>query len=694
MKLLIENWRRFLTEGGNVFKGEAVGPIPLASIQPTLEQYYEELSSLFPQHTSKFADFTPLGSVGKKAKSGDIDLAVDVEEMFPQGKVTDEDLQSWNLDPAAWRATYEKMVKRARTAKPAEVELRAFLYEIAKYIGENSQIIKTDLNKVRPGQMFSLFPQISETGEQQDIGVQIDWMMGNRNWLKFSYFSPDPTESQPLLKGLHRTQLLLAMFLAKNHSFKHVEGVFDRETGKKVAHSPSEAMELLGKLYSSNVSPEIFNTFESALGWLMDNASEEDRNRALDAYLTILDRTKGNKESLPSGEENRCGYIPQELEDYWLQNWKRLGLNGNILCKTANDRLRAAVEGGMLEEAATPRIANLGNTDIIALIDLILGKESVLDVSEKLAGQNLSVIIDRGDVYTKYKQQRDFMPAREPFKTIFAAHEGDGEYTFEMISPDNRPDYVNYLTDNTIFVDFSGRLTPENAKSLSNEQYTFMTKDQIRRNQFDLTDEQRQELSSLRSKAEGKLRKRDKQEIAERIKAIILSPNVQSVLGGGIEGLYVTGGEKDFKIPNPTYQNIQKLQTGLYAILSGKSGISKKTIQDRLIAGEDSDRFVQDVRRFLSFAQNDIPVGYRMFISPEEAMNLLSKMDTPEGRKQVYMFLNKRIKQKKDWYSPEQLEEGKKWSRKYKTSINCSSPKGFSQKQYCKRQKRGGSYKS
>ena len=387
-------WRKFLTEGGNVFKGERVDSIPLAFIQPTLEQYYEELSRLFPQHASKFADFAPLGSVGKKAKSGDIDLAVDVEELFPQGKVTDEDLQSWNLDPAAWRATYEKMVKRARTAKPAEVELRAFLYEIAKYIGENSQIIKTDLKKVRPGQMFSLFPQISDSGEQQDVGVQIDWMMGNRNWLKFSYFSPDPTESQPLLKGLHRTQLLLAIFLAKNHSFKHVGGVFDRETGKKVAHSPAEAMRLLGKLYGSNVSPETFNTFEGALGWLMDNASEQDRNRALDAYLTILDRTKGNKETLPSGEQNRCGYIPEELEDYWLQNWERLGLKGNILCKTANDRLRAAVEDGMLEEAATPRIANLGNADIIALIDLILGEESVLDASEKLAGQNLSVKVE------------------------------------------------------------------------------------------------------------------------------------------------------------------------------------------------------------------------------------------------------------------------------------------------------------
>lgn len=33
-----------------------------------------------------------------------------------------------------------------------------------------------------------------------------------------------------------------------------------------------------------------------------------------------------------------------------------------------------------------------------------------------------------------------------------------------------------------------------------------------------------------------------------------------------------------------------------------------------------------------------------------------------------------------------------RWSIKYKKSINCSNPKGFSQKNYCKRKKRGGRY--
>ena len=36
-----------------------------------------------------------------------------------------------------------------------------------------------------------------------------------------------------------------------------------------------------------------------------------------------------------------------------------------------------------------------------------------------------------------------------------------------------------------------------------------------------------------------------------------------------------------------------------------------------------------------------------------------------------------------------------RWSVKYKKKINCSNPNlGFSQKQYCKRKRKGGSYKS
>jgi len=44
-------------------------------------------------------------------------------------------------------------------------------------------------------------------------------------------------------------------------------------------------------------------------------------------------------------------------------------------------------------------------------------------------------------------------------------------------------------------------------------------------------------------------------------------------------------------------------------------------------------------------------------------------------------------------YSKPRKKSSKRWSSKYKKSINCNNPKGFSQKQYCKRKKSGGKYK-
>jgi hypothetical protein len=45
-------------------------------------------------------------------------------------------------------------------------------------------------------------------------------------------------------------------------------------------------------------------------------------------------------------------------------------------------------------------------------------------------------------------------------------------------------------------------------------------------------------------------------------------------------------------------------------------------------------------------------------------------------------------------YNKPRLGGKKRWSVKYKKSINCSNTKGFSQKQYCKRKRKGVSYKS
>jgi hypothetical protein len=337
--------KKSLAEGGNVFAGKT-DSIPLEYIQPTLDKYYEELDRLFPQHSDKFRNFQPLGSVGKKAKSGDIDLAVNVKEMFPDGEVNPEDIESWGLSPDEWKAKIEKLAKRARTATPTEIGWKAFLQLIAQHINENSDLIEASPKRISAGQMFSLFPQFNEQGDQLDIGVQIDWMVGNLDWLTFSYFSDAPSEDEPLLKGLHRTQLIHALILAKDHSFSHTKGVKDKSTGQIVAFSKEEILDLLSRLYRNTITLDDTQNFNTLYDWLR-NTDEEDRNKALRAYLKILDTTRGNKDL--NGE--RCGYIPRVLEQMYLSLLKNGEMTGRFLCKEANPTLWAAKNGSLQESS-------------------------------------------------------------------------------------------------------------------------------------------------------------------------------------------------------------------------------------------------------------------------------------------------------------------------------------------------------
>jgi len=68
-----------MNEGGNVFKGKTA-PIKIEDIDPTLLAYFAELKTIFPKKAAIFDEehFHPLGSVRKKALSGDIDLGISV----------------------------------------------------------------------------------------------------------------------------------------------------------------------------------------------------------------------------------------------------------------------------------------------------------------------------------------------------------------------------------------------------------------------------------------------------------------------------------------------------------------------------------------------------------------------------------------------------------------------------------------
>ena len=66
--------------------------------------------------------------------------------------------------------------------------------------------------------------------------------------------------------------------------------------------------------------------------------------------------------------------------------------------------------------------------------------------------------------------------------------------------------------------------------------------------------------------------------------------------------------------------------------------------------------------------------GTRRLIGDDEA-----KLREERQRKRRLAEMDKRT-----WTNRRTGTGGKRWTRKYKKSINCKNPKGFSQKQYCK----------
>ena len=306
-----KGFKEFLTEGGNIFG--STGPIKKEWIDPTLKQYYKELGRLFPKKKSVFKSFTPVGSVGKKPMSGDIDLAIDISKIVDK-TLSKESIENWNLNYDDVLAQFAKLKKRSRSATDSQLMTKATLQGIAAYIDKKSKILEVDLKKITPSNMFGAFPQYDEKSKKQKISVQLDWMVGNLDWLTFSYYSQ---EYKGAVKGLHRTQLVLALFSALGYTFNHGTGVKHKESGLVVAETPKDAMDILSDQIGKKIDTKIINNYFTLHKWMEKNLKKNTYNDVIDIYLKILDSTRAD--------------IPEDLQQEWLNRQSKLKLTGKFL---------------------------------------------------------------------------------------------------------------------------------------------------------------------------------------------------------------------------------------------------------------------------------------------------------------------------------------------------------------------------
>ena len=71
----------------------------------------------------------------------------------------------------------------------------------------------------------------------------------------------------------------------------------------------------------------------------------------------------------------------------------------------------------------------------------------------------------------------------------------------------------------------------------------------------------------------------------------------------------------------------------------------------------------------------------------------ISEFEYKKSENKIVFIVTQLLPQHESYNKP-RAGMKRRWSVKYKKSINCNNPRGFSQIQYCKRKRRGGDYKS
>ena len=299
--------------GGNIFKGKTQG-IKKEYIEITVKNYLEELKKVFPKKAKIFnkKHFKYLGSVGKKAVSGDIDFGIDIFDIIDKD-FSDKGIKEWNLNPADVKKDFEKLKKRARTSTDSELMTKALLKGITAYTNKHAENIHTDEKKVGISGIFGLYPQYNEKNEKLDFGVQIDWMIADIELLKFSYFSATYKGN---VKGLHRTQLILSMFQNLDLSFSHMKGLIDKETKEVITTDPTEMLKILSDKYKVKITRKCSEDYFCLIK-LVKKFDKKDVDGILGTYLKILDHTRTD--------------IPEDLQDVWKKRKSELGLSGKFL---------------------------------------------------------------------------------------------------------------------------------------------------------------------------------------------------------------------------------------------------------------------------------------------------------------------------------------------------------------------------
>jgi len=284
----------FVNEGGNVFKNTEYDTenILLANITPTIKKFVDDLGKIFPNKKSTFNSLNDksnwLGSTGNKPQSGDVDVAYSAEYFFKNGQA---DTEGWGISQDEYDILYAKNKKAARSTADDQIQLKSLIQLIVNKINSSSTDLHTSDKASGAGSIHFSYPQYDTAGKKLESRAQLDIDIGDMDWLKFRFNSELP-EDNPQIKGLHRGQLMLAMFAALGYTFKSGRGFIRKNTGETIADKPKEALEVLNQEYKPKqpLTLDIINNYNKLVNYIKTNLKPEDQEKTLTMFKEALRR--------------------------------------------------------------------------------------------------------------------------------------------------------------------------------------------------------------------------------------------------------------------------------------------------------------------------------------------------------------------------------------------------------------------
>jgi hypothetical protein len=279
-----------INEGGNVFKDAAGIPltqrIQQADVMPTV-QWLEGITGL-DLTSEKAADGLPakwLGSTGRKADSGDLDLSVDAGEMS-KDQLT-QVLSAW--------------------AKKTGVDP-------ARYIKKT-------------GSAVHFFAAIN--GNPKNGFVQTDFMFSNKpRWTQF-VLSNDPASQY---KGALRNIMLNSMAKSLGYKLNQNDGIMNRATNKLITDDPAQVAKML---LSPNATPADLSSVEAVMRALEADPKKAQKIADFKAHM--------EREGIPFDD----GLVKENTELYTEYN--EVSVMARLRDRIVNQGMQVIVEGVRIE---------------------------------------------------------------------------------------------------------------------------------------------------------------------------------------------------------------------------------------------------------------------------------------------------------------------------------------------------------